>query len=342
VPRESSPHQTGIVQGRRASRTLQRTSLEIDLERTRLLDAFDEPISSLEGKEAELIEVSLDDERRDAPRFRPPAPDDDPERFAILKLLAKQRYSGDREAKADELQGVLFGQLQKLCTEILRRYPPSRFFYLGLGRSPAPLIAYFQEQSRIAPDLGIKTANLPIGGIKGVGSDHVQLRPFSSAEKRNLFAFFEDYLDTGIYGAKTVLLIDFVESGSGLKVAERLLKKFAGNPTTFSFITGNMDIKVQTLALYPVTKYTDAGQLRRTVSNYRTLGFDTIDIPGNFHDDVSLAAFLPNEVYKPLAEYYSAARNDGKFTLNDVTAGLRPQRSDAYDGLRKRIRRRLG
>ncbi|WP_437574852.1 hypothetical protein [Sorangium sp. So ce887] len=310
--------------------------LDLDSRSRRDSGEDNRPTPDIELAPLRLIDVALDD--RDE--------DEDPERTRILEELDREpalRAGRSRATAADAIQEHLFEQLAELSDGIRVTYPPAKFFYLGLGRSPTPIIAYLQEVARAHPDLGISAANLPLGGIKGVGTGGMTMPTFTKSQKRNLFAFFDRYLDTGMYGAKTVLLIDFVESGSGLKVCTDVLRHFAGNPTTFSFFTGKMDINVQPLAIYPFTKYKgDATAARRFATAYAALGFATIDIPGDFWDRCSLASFLPGEVYKPLAEYYDPQKRDGKFTLAQAAEGGLPTRSPRYDALRRRIRVQLG
>ena len=157
--------------------------------------------------------------------------------LCLLLLLAAPARSETR-LRAPAAPAISFdeagryAELRTLALELLRRYPPSEYFYLGLGRSPAPLMAFLEAA-------GLDYRTLPLSKLKGALQEfperHVQqqLRPHLAA-----------YLpEAGAVAGRRLLLVDFVFNGPTLLRARQLLRVYFAE-------LGRYDVFVKALGIF--------------------------------------------------------------------------------------------
>jgi hypothetical protein len=97
------------------------------------------------------------------PIIRRPFNPKDRRRLPDSWAIAGQRYVSQRE----------YGDLKGGVLELLKRYPPNKYFFVGLGRDPAPVIAFLQN-------LGEKQLAVNLPGTSNVGWDG-EVRPVDVA-----------------------------------------------------------------------------------------------------------------------------------------------------------------
>lgn len=98
--------------------------------------------------------------------------------------------------------------------EILRRFPQEEYFYIIVGRSPTPLLAFLQ--------------NFHIEGVRGL--------PFSGGEynelsnlliKKKIFDHLRSFLPSpSEIGDRHILLIDYTQTGKGLYRANDYIQEY--------------------------------------------------------------------------------------------------------------------
>ena len=108
---------------------------------------------------------------------------------------------------------------RELVLSILKTYPPGQFHYVGLGRSPTPIIAMIQSI------LGESSAtNLPLNGLKALrpadqvtqGDEFWRKLTYTSENLTAMHLHIERYLPSidSSEGAKTMLFIDYAHTGA--------------------------------------------------------------------------------------------------------------------------------
>lgn len=118
---------------------------------------------------------------------------------------------------------------KKIGLEIIQRYPPEEYFYVGVGRSPTPVIAFLQEYLPAH-----SASNLPFGGV--TADDHLWV--FTQKDGRdhidwekgwgpNMDHHFKKFLPTpDQLGGRKILLVDYIVNGHSLSLAKRIVEVF--------------------------------------------------------------------------------------------------------------------
>lgn len=115
-----------------------------------------------------------------------------------------------------------FENIKSVSESILSKYPKNEYVYVGLDRSPTPIIAYLQTED------GTLVRNLPLSGISDtqpigetsilpVRDGSTRLKDPGASQRAAVFARFEEFIpkDSELQGRSKILLIDFVREGSG-------------------------------------------------------------------------------------------------------------------------------
>lgn len=120
----------------------------------------------------------------------------------------------------------LWKEISDLVTEITHRFPPDQYYYVGVGRSPTPIIALLQE-------LGLDALNLPLTQLNSHAANvdrrfPAGFEPLKPREQERLFEHFERFLPTPQQlKGRRILLIDYTINGFGLRNARSYLRLFA-------------------------------------------------------------------------------------------------------------------
>ena len=133
-----------------------------------------------------------------------------------------------------------FSELEQIGQEIISLFPPDKYLYIGIGRSPAPVIAWLQARAKVENPVQIPLSNFKL--CKPVHGDNIGLPEFPSDEARaKLFRHFDNYLGMHSGFHKKWLIIDVAESGNTLRSAGFALKEYAAEH--------NVDNSVEMLAI---------------------------------------------------------------------------------------------
>ncbi|WP_431878332.1 DUF6531 domain-containing protein [Amycolatopsis sacchari] len=144
-----------------------------------------------------------------------------------------------------------------LADWITEHYPPDRFSYVGLGRSPAPVMAALQAQ-------GHHAVSVPLSKFRpGPADENSILKPvfdgdpsLTPEQREMLGAHFAEFL-SGLPRDRNLLVIDYTESGKSLLAAQDYLQhQLDGLP--------GPKVEVHGLALH---QQLEGERLRRTVDS---------------------------------------------------------------------------
>jgi hypothetical protein len=254
----------------------------------------------------------------------------------------------------------LLNGIGDLCDKIITDYPPDEYLYVGIGRSPAPLIAYFQNRR-------LETLTIPLSDfrprnetwsltddvlVERTGWGVVQGRPRLSGPRRvALFTHFSNYFPARP-SRDRILVIDYTQSALSLVAAQEQLQRFFSEGLELPFI------QVHALAICRDSDESTARAVGTTIGTPRSPFFHPIDwyyytdqretFAQRWHvlpvgqlgratprQQLVMAA-LGGERFDPMAEY-------GPFKVLRVDARLIRYTGDrqataAYDALREELR----
>jgi hypothetical protein len=104
--------------------------------------------------------------------------------------------------------------IKTYAIEVLRRYPPDRFYYVGIGRSPTTVIAMLKN---LGPDLAM---SFPASGL----NDHARAR--ADAHRSRYQAHIEGLIPRSVrHGDRKLLLLD-LSSGPSLRGLEAVFADY--------------------------------------------------------------------------------------------------------------------
>ena len=125
------------------------------------------------------------------------------------KLPTSWRITGDTYVSRSEYRDLASGVM-----ELLRRYPPNKYFFVGLGRDPAPVIAFLQNlgEKNVAVNLpGTSNIQWASAGI----TDADVARHIEAAIPKNILA-----------GERRIVILDVTSSGKTPAVFGPYLDKY--------------------------------------------------------------------------------------------------------------------
>jgi hypothetical protein len=159
--------------------------------------------------------------------------------------------------------------VRDLGERILSEYYPQLYLYVGIGRSPAPLIAYFQNHR-------VRTLSIPLSDFRprndvwSIADDVLVTRGpqvsgqerISPQQKKRVLAHFGRYFP--MRPARTrLLLIDYTQTAQSLVAAQEQLQAF--------FVSNNLhDIEVHALALCRDSDYGSVRHIGASVGRARS------------------------------------------------------------------------
>lgn len=128
-----------------------------------------------------------------------------------------------------------FNEVARVSLELIEEYPPSEYFYVGVGRSPTPVMAFLNGV--IDPEIFI---NVPLSGLASLAwyreVDSENIHDIYAIRSAHLKAHLKMFLPAADkLAGRRLLLIDFVASGSTLIEAGRQVRDFydqSGEPNT--------------------------------------------------------------------------------------------------------------
>jgi hypothetical protein len=216
---------------------------------------------------------------------------------------------------------VVDRQTAELAHSILARYPPDRHHYIGLGRSPTPVMAYIHAMARHNDK--ISASNLPLSKFSPSepsffgGNQPNMAAPLTKDETERLHGHFDNFVpDRKSLDGRSVVLMDFVTSGRSLLAAKNHLGRYLQqrDGTTFSY---GPEVKALPLAA--------SETMVQTRKQMQQIGLKEMPmaVPGKLSDD-SLAGRMGREEYKPEAEYGAYKVTDPQQTSEQLRANPNP------------------
>lgn len=164
----------------------------------------------------------------------------DDERFRPLKAAMDSK----------NIRSLFICELKQLSDRVITAFPPQEFLYIGIGRSPATVIA--ELQGRLGKDAA---CNMPLSDFQFLETCKKRRVRFKQKmtpeEQKALFHHFDKILGSRASNRK-ILIIDYVWSGSTLLSATYFFHQyFREKDSAFvvSPATGNSERKVHALAL---------------------------------------------------------------------------------------------
>lgn len=140
--------------------------------------------------------------------------------------------SADKTPPLAQDQQVLVAALREMVTDIIGEFPPNEYEYIGIGRSPTPIMALLQERKDVFmqwiplsefrpqnPTWTIRTDAL--GSCTTLGVAPQQL---SAKAQRRLFEHFDRYLVQP--RRPKILMIDYAITGKTLLAAQEQLEMY--------------------------------------------------------------------------------------------------------------------
>jgi hypothetical protein len=245
---------------------------------------------------------------------------------------------------------------------IMERFPPEKYHYLGLGKSPTPVIAFLQAYGeRIDPLDPIEASNMPLSKFSpvtsGMSSDqrkYVGGGELDAEQRGRLWDHFDAFVPHGPDSSgKAILLIDHVQTGKSLFATQKHLQdylyaRYAGSGATgllFSVLGALGCVPsapaVETLPLAIAEEQDPKGGNKKTMD---ALGLSAraemlpgkLEAPDSPEALSSLATLMGGEHFKPAAEYPA----DFKITAEDkprTESNVRDPRG-LYEQLKGQIR----
>ncbi len=143
--------------------------------------------------------------------------------FAMDPPFKQNAAALDLEETPDD---CTFAELKQIAQEIIYLFPPDQYLYIGIGRSPAPVIAWLQVKTQAKDTVQIPLSNFKL--CKPIGFDNIGIPEFPSDDSRaKLFRHFDSYLRINSGFQKKWLVIDVAETGNTLRSAGFALREYA-------------------------------------------------------------------------------------------------------------------
>lgn len=167
--------------------------------------------------------------------------------FHVNEWVLDQIVLGRKiSSPAEDISAQEFAQIQNTVAGILKQYPPKDYFYVGLGRSPTPFLAFLRA-------IGLRDfANIPLSSMRSHPNSptlEVDSQPLPDSLKARLFFHFDRHVPSleRLQGRK-ILLFDYVQSGSSLMAAKAYLELFrqshpqAGEIEVLALVDGKLPV----------------------------------------------------------------------------------------------------
>ncbi len=208
---------------------------------------------------------------------------------------------------APALKGGEYEAIRDLSLQMLRKFPEKSHFYVGLGRSPTPIVGFLQAFS--AAGAPIQAMNLPWSTTR----ETLKNNPLSPDAEADLFKHFERVLPSAerLQG-KTLLVMDFSVSGMSLFSAHDYLSKY--------FKLKGISAQVKILAFVPKEQKSFVrSNARRVSKSVSILGLDnkaplTESLYGSkFKGFAEFEPYTPGKTPKPSVSSEEYARLKKEF-----------------------------
>ncbi|MFF0035889.1 hypothetical protein ACFYRG_06620 [Streptomyces mirabilis] len=168
------------------------------------------------------------------------------------RLLADLRAAAHAELQAGQDQ--VLDAVVETAELITDKYPPDRYFYLGLGRSPAAVVAALQASGHQAESVPLSDFRPGPGDAWSVLHDAFatvpEKPPLTEDQRRMLFEHFDEFVRPHVGRGKDILLIDYTQTGLSLFAAQHHLGQYLaerGTGAPVKALAMHQDIDTATL-----------------------------------------------------------------------------------------------
>ncbi|MEU6601856.1 hypothetical protein [Streptomyces flaveolus] len=160
----------------------------------------------------------------------------------IQQLLGDLRRTAHTQLQSD--QDTVIDAVVETSALITGKYPPATHFYLGLGRSPAAIIAALQETGHSAQSFPLSSFRpSPVDGKRSIFQDvYAGHPPLTDIQRRMLSTHFDEFVHPYLEAGKDIVLIDYTQSGLSLFAAQHYLGAYLAER--------GFDGRVKALAVY--------------------------------------------------------------------------------------------
>lgn len=121
------------------------------------------------------------------------------------------------EALGEGISNSEFKELKAVSEEILKKFPPENYYYVGIGRSPTPILAYLNQ-------LEVKFSIVPISSLR---YEPFPFKPTSEEILKNHFKKFLPTLDN--LKGKKILVMDYSDLGGTIERAHAVIQSLYSN-----------------------------------------------------------------------------------------------------------------
>jgi hypothetical protein len=234
---------------------------------------------------------------------------------AVARLLRAQRTLA-RDITPEEYE-----RIKTIAEQVLQRFPPTQYRYVGLGKSPTPVLAFLQSYGeRVNTD--VQAMNMPLSKFGHRTEDmssgermFVDGAPLTDEQRGRLWQHFDRFIGNfdRLEDPKGIVLIDHVESGKSLFASARHLEQYLSERyygTTSPLFWNLMSMtccgppRAPTVEMLPLAIAEQQGT-KGNKKAMQALGLTekALMLPGTLADKSSLAARMGGEHYKKTAEY---------------------------------------
>ncbi len=207
--------------------------------------------------------------------------------FSIFSILTLFNISSTEalEPREEYLIESSYTQIRSLTHSLVTEFPPSKHIYVGVGRSPTPLIAFLQSIDKKA------AINLPLSNFRYGGSDQIEMnRESLELIHQHFEKVFSQYKGKG----KTIVFIDYIESGKTLFSVQKYYNQFKKNKRG-------------------MPKALSAGLSERGTATPSVYRGSNLRKPRMFHLKESLGKTIRDQEWKDIAEYERTNMNTLKY-----------------------------
>lgn len=266
-------------------------------------------------------------------------------------LIVLQRSAGNRAVaelvqrgapavpvvQRDPLTKEEFEQIRELAANIMGTYPPRDYYYVGLGKSPTPLIAFLQASQVPAINLPLSKFSPALPGVTP-SRDSGRGPALTGAQQQELTTHFDRFLPSqATLNGRAILLIDLSLSGRSLiatrEYMQRYLQAKYGRSWLGQLLCSCLTPEPPVPEVVPLALLTPGMMRPGGMERSLTAGrgdpdrIEGMDIPGDVSQGDSLAGRMGAEQYKPRAEF----PGDFKITSGHKSSGIVSSSAGAKD-----------
>lgn len=224
--------------------------------------------------------------------------------FSIFLLMVIQVKAHEEPVDFSHTDYLNF---KLMFAPLLNVFPPDRFVFMGLGRSPGPGIALFQELAKFHPE--IFAFNVPFSTSKGGFPKEAAL-----AADHLVVSNFDKYVDLKKIGNRSIVVIDAIVSGWSLVSGVAALSRYLHNK--------KQERTIELVGIGGLNEYSTVPEDVQERLRIHTMHFPNDDFAGRFL----------NEQFKRMAQF-------SRHSVFNVDAPEVLSNNDAYENLKTAIAR---